>query len=374
MEIMKSALLKVTFPDGKNKEIVVGIEPVEIGRNPESDIVIQRPEVSRRHCTVKYLDDQFFIIDHESANGTFLNAKKITFSPLHEGDVITVGALDDILIEFLPTRASTQIPAIKENGETSQKIFSGEFLRKSVGDSGLGLTSFSDPKDKLSSLHLQKQVKMMFQVSKLLLRSPEYQTLNRDIAKCIFDSFSADRVLLLRGNGKSNSKGNHLINIEQSWIREEEMDGNTFSQTMVNRILTEDVAIYAVKDKNASGSFVRLGITQSLAVPIRGQEKVYGAILCDTYSNLLPFSETDLDSLSVIGNQLGLAWENIDLQQEKMQAERLAAVGQAVASLAHYIKNVLACSQSGAGLVDEAFEAGNMEILGKAWTLVKKFQ
>lgn len=370
---MESALLKITFPDGNKKEVPLSLKPLEIGRNPEAGIVIQIPEISRRHCSFKLVDDQFFVIDHDSANGTFLNKKKITFSPLHDGDEVTFGNIEDVVIRFFNIVPTAQNFPEKGKKESYQKFFSGEALRQSMGDnsSALDLTSFSFGEGS-GSIQLKNQIGVMFQVSKLLLRSPDYISLNKDIAQCILDSFSADRVLLIRGIPFSNGKYGFDFQLESSRTKGNELDSESFSETIVQRVFNEDVAISSSReDSTPSGSFVSLGITQSLAVPIRGQEKVFGVIICDTQNNYQVFSETDLDPLSAIGNQLGLAWENFDLQREKLQSEKLAAVGEAVANLAHYIKNVLACSESGAGLVDEALNAGNMEILGKAWDLVK---
>ena len=42
-----------------------------------------------------------------------------------------------------------------------------------------------------------------------------------------------------------------------------------------------------------------------------------------------------------IGHQAGLAIENTAFYKAKLQAERLAAVGQTIATLSHHIKNIL---------------------------------
>ena len=42
-----------------------------------------------------------------------------------------------------------------------------------------------------------------------------------------------------------------------------------------------------------------------------------------------------------IGHQAGLAIENTLFYNDKIQAERLAAVGQTIATLSHHIKNIL---------------------------------
>ena len=53
-----------------------------------------------------------------------------------------------------------------------------------------------------------------------------------------------------------------------------------------------------------------------------------------------------------IGHQAGLAIENTQLYEAKIQAERLAAVGQTIATLSHHIKNILQGMRGGSYLVD----------------------
>ena len=54
-----------------------------IGRHPESDLSIQDPRISNRHCKIlKKLDEdgnQVIIIEDQSSNGTFLNSTLVRF-------------------------------------------------------------------------------------------------------------------------------------------------------------------------------------------------------------------------------------------------------------------------------------------------------
>ena len=59
------------------------LRPVVIGRamgeDPEFDyIVLDSKTVSRKHAIIEYLDYNLWVIDQGSANGTFLNEKRIT--------------------------------------------------------------------------------------------------------------------------------------------------------------------------------------------------------------------------------------------------------------------------------------------------------
>lgn len=60
------------------------------------------------------------------------------------------------------------------------------------------------------------------------------------------------------------------------------------------------------------------------------------------------------------------------LEQEKLEAERLAAVGQTVAGLAHGIKNVLMGLEGGVYIVRSGMQRGDYDRLLKGWQMVEE--
>jgi len=60
-----------------------------------------------------------------------------------------------------------------------------------------------------------------------------------------------------------------------------------------------------------------------------------------------------------------------ELEKELIQSERLAAVGQTVANLAHYAKNILFGLKGGVYLVDEALKENDTDSLKDGWDLVE---
>ncbi len=60
------------------------------------------------------------------------------------------------------------------------------------------------------------------------------------------------------------------------------------------------------------------------------------------------------------------------LEKELIQRERLAAMGQATAGIAHGVKNILHAMKLGAFMVDKGFEKEKPDLLRKGWNLVGK--
>jgi pSer/pThr/pTyr-binding forkhead associated (FHA) protein len=86
---MATVMLK--FKEAVIKEIPLEKETTTIGRKEDNDIVIDNHAVSGHHAKILREEDDFFIEDLGSLNGTFVNGFKITKAELFKGDSILVG-------------------------------------------------------------------------------------------------------------------------------------------------------------------------------------------------------------------------------------------------------------------------------------------
>src|SRR5437899_3537228 len=85
------------FPIVPDKQIVVG-------RSSDLDMVLVEDMVSRKHARIAMQQDQIWIEDLGSTNGTFVNGEKVKRARLKEGDRILIGT--SILKLVSVTRAS----------------------------------------------------------------------------------------------------------------------------------------------------------------------------------------------------------------------------------------------------------------------------
>src|SRR4051812_28218920 len=80
-----------------------------VGRAVDNDIVVDDPAVSSRHCRVVREGSACYVEDLKSTNGTFLNAKRITLSPLRHDDAIGLGG-DKHSLAFADERPQAAVP------------------------------------------------------------------------------------------------------------------------------------------------------------------------------------------------------------------------------------------------------------------------
>ena len=71
--------------------VVLGPEPITIGRLPESTIVVNDPNASRRHAEIRRSGNDVVVVDLNSTNGTRVNGATIRERVLNDGDQIVIG-------------------------------------------------------------------------------------------------------------------------------------------------------------------------------------------------------------------------------------------------------------------------------------------
>jgi pSer/pThr/pTyr-binding forkhead associated (FHA) protein len=82
----------LAIEDGADLVVVpLAGELTHIGRNPAADVVLDDASVSRRHALITRRGEQIVILDDRSRNGVHVNGKRVSESPLADGDVIACG-------------------------------------------------------------------------------------------------------------------------------------------------------------------------------------------------------------------------------------------------------------------------------------------
>ncbi len=65
-----------------------------VGRARRADFIVDVALVSRVHCRLEANGEKLEVIDLSSTNGTFVNDRRVTRSPLAAGDRLRVGRVE----------------------------------------------------------------------------------------------------------------------------------------------------------------------------------------------------------------------------------------------------------------------------------------
>lgn len=105
----------------------VGGEMV-FGRQADCDVCIPINEISRRHARIRPANGGVLVEDLDSANGTYINGKRIRSGLLHPGEEL---ALDTVRFMLLAPGVEAAVPGAAPSEPTGER--SGNGLRWAIG-------------------------------------------------------------------------------------------------------------------------------------------------------------------------------------------------------------------------------------------------
>ncbi|HEV7223226.1 MAG TPA: FHA domain-containing protein, partial [Pirellulales bacterium] len=360
-------------------------EAVSLGREAGNDIQLHDTEVSRRHAELRRAAKTFALTDLGSSNGTYVNGKRIESHSLANGDEVQMGG-SMMLYTCLGDESAgdladkIDIIARHQPGDRSRIVRSmsqAEGSRILDDDSG-GVTS---PWLARARSNLQVMYRTALAVSHTL----DIDQLLSRIMQLIFEWVEADRgciMLIDAETGKLEPK----VRRNRKGVKSE--DRITISKTILDYVMEHNEGVLtsnAGEDErwNPAASILQLGICEAICAPMQGRYHMVGVIYIDTsispqrviqQQEAAKFTEEHLKLMIAIAHQAALAVEDTRYYSAMVQAERLAAVGQTIATLSHHIKNILQGIRGGSFLIKEGLSQHDEGMVGKGWEFVEKNQ
>lgn len=371
----------------EGKQFELSGSTLGVGRDTGNAVRLHDTEVSRRHAEFRQTEDGYQLVDVGSANGTFVNGQPIQETPLRAGDHIQIG--QSILVYSAGRGAAPGESDLADRISmiTRQDLELSSAIIKTVGETE-GSRILAQPQQ-AGTAWLQTalaNLAVMYEAIQAVSHILDLDQLLEKIMDLIFRSIEADRgCLMLRDPNTGQFEAKAI-----RW-RQEESKGEkiALSRTIMDYVLRERQGVLvadAASDErfNTGQSIVRFGIREAICVPMKGRHETLGVLYLDTHTpplkQLLPgqarerFTEDHLKLAIAIGHQAALAVEDTRYHQAMLQAERLAAIGQAIAALSHHIKNILQGLRSGSEILKMGLTDKSEALLQQGWKIVEKNQ
>jgi len=343
-------------------------EPQLIGRSSEA-MDTSDQTISRRHAELTPDNGKWYIRDLQSSNGTFVNGVRVTTERrlLRPGDQIRTGAS---LFVFGEDAAKPKRDSIR-------------MVRRSEIDINIESTAASNDDSMIMAVPdpgeaAEFQLRVIYELTALIGSITDKQELLERVMDVVFEYFKADRGFILLQDDPDAAVEPVLIR-HRTPIDQKAKDTGPInvSRTIVRYVMKKSVGVLssnAMTDKRFStgDSVQAYGIRSTMCVPIKFKDTLYGVIHLDSKVANYTYTEDQLLLLTAIGVQTGVALSNARLYDNRLKDERLAAVGQTVASLSHSIKNILQGMRGGADVVELGLRKNNMELTRGGWEIVAR--
>ena len=370
------------------REYALG-EVTRIGRAEDNDVQLVSPRASSHHATLRHERGLWILEDNHSTNGTLANGRRISRQVLQNEDAVAIGGLTLVFraapqaglstLFFSHDEATGAAPAAApsstddegEPGALRDSVFRDSDAIRPLASAAIGDAVEEAPS---SSSALARRWRATWEISRAAAATLDLRALMDRVLGALFEIFGAsDRAVILLVDPATQA-------VKSAAVRRRTPDDTeeiTMSRTALQEAMTKRHALLCADTRRdglfaAAQSVVALGIRSMMVAPLIFQDEVFGAIYIDSRQQGGRFTQSDLELLSVAARQVGGCVANARLHDQVLQAERLAAVGETVAGLAHCIKSVLQGVKGGEYLLDKALSDEHLPGVRSGWDMVKR--
>ena len=325
-------------------------EPQLVGRSSEA-LPLGDPTISRRHAELTPDGSKWYLQDLDSANGTFLNGRLIRERiSLRVGDEVGCGAT---LFRLTDQSGASHIT----------------FAHDTSFDTSAESIVVTSPHSLDAA---RNHLRMVHRLSAATAGTFDIKAILQHLVAILVDEFKPDRCIGLLFDDE-----NEIGTIIEATSTEITTNVRPFSEAIIVHTCKEQTSLRIpnvledVRFLHDEG-VVESGVRSVLCAPLIAYGNVLGAILLEITSENRRWSEGEQELLSTACGHGGLALLTAFLAENRMQHERLAAMGETVASISHSVKNMLQGLRSGAGAIDLALKKGNLALAREGWPILAR--
>ncbi|MBP85763.1 MAG: histidine kinase [Planctomycetaceae bacterium] len=360
-------------------------ETVSIGRDNDNVVQLHDCEVSRNHAEVRRAGDGYVLVDLKSSNGCFVNTTQIEEQPLSSGDRVQIGRT---LMIFTGGEEASSIGFASEVDIVGQvSSVAGSRIVKAIShEEGSQLLSQVDASESPWLARARSNLQIMYRTALAVSHTLDIDQLLHRIMDLIFEWVEADRGCIMLVDRQTEALL-PKVSCNRRQRPGQEKERLEISRTILDYVLDQREGVRTSDAKedqrwDAAASIVKMGVREAICVPMQGRYGIVGVIYIDTYTtpgriiqrHTDKFSDEHLKLMIAIAHQAALAVEDTSYYSAMVQAERLAAMGQTIATLSHHVKNILQGIRGGSYLIEEGLKGEDNDIVRKGWAIVDKNQ
>ncbi len=321
--------LLISGPEGSSTSIELGKPTLSLGRSADNDLPYpDDPWLSRYHLSFEKQEDAWFVKDCASRNGTVVNAVSLKEPHrIRSGDRIYAGHLTIEVRETLPESAKPVISFVQQEEE---RITREATIVTSL-DKLLGKSAAADVKvEREATLNTTRVVGALIRAGQELAGHRPLDELFQVILNLSLSAMEAKRGVIM------TLEDGELV------VRASEGVGFSISTAVRDRILRERCSLVISDAQMEDGlrqqrSIVMHRVRSMMGVPLQTGDRVIGLIYVDNGAILRPFSQEDLDLLTVMANVAAIRIEQARLieveQSEKLMELELTQASEIQAML-----------------------------------------
>jgi serine phosphatase RsbU (regulator of sigma subunit) len=294
-----------------------------IGRSSNNDFTIADPLLSRKHFTIIQRNNEYYLKDNDSKNGTYLNGKRIEKEEkLKDRDIIKIG---QTVIHFLSEKE--EVKQIKYKHEEDFDTSSTQmFPIKTLLTDYEKKIKPSPADEEAPLLAWQNQALMTLKDFSLELLSHRHL---QDILENIMD-FVGRNIPVRRGilMLKEDEEGELVPKVTRYFEGEDKKQQIKISRTILNSVLEKKASLLTLDAQfderfNSKESIIAQNIHSAMCLPLWNNKEVIGLIYLDRSLGEKAFNKEELYLMSSLANLAAIKIENTKLFEEALEKKAL---------------------------------------------------
>jgi HD-GYP domain-containing protein (c-di-GMP phosphodiesterase class II) len=307
------ATLSYRDADGADRTLKLGRRIFRIGRFDDNDLVLDNPYISRYHAEIHFDGETYLLRDLDSTSGTFVNGGRVQEQNLADGDYLRLGKARGVEFTFHSTGPETKVDAETDDDDDLHTICviapdDARFINTSMLPAAADLAE--DTVDRLRALY-------EFTSQSLVAHSQE--ELCATLSDYLLKSLKPDRCAILLYSKEKET-------LELAATRTSgNLEDVSPSLGISRRAYSENIGVLSIdatNDERFAGhvSVQFQSIRSVMAAPIGSKSRVWGVCYVDNLSARRAFEEEELEFLTAMSRQTGLALENLFLLDEQRRS------------------------------------------------------
>jgi serine phosphatase RsbU (regulator of sigma subunit) len=292
-----------------------------LGRGPSCQIYIGDLMVSRQHARVTRTNSGYLLEDLGSGNGTFVNEQHVTKHVLAHNDEVRIS---DAIFRFIADEESTEqrwVSMVTVMADNTSLISIDSKPQPQF------VASDTDSEDEpTQAQHLrndlaraQRMLETLYSVTATTSSVLEPKQLFDRILDLLFEVFPhAERGFIMR-----RGEGDQLTPGAIRRRKRGDTGGLVVSQSIINCVIHEGKSVISsgVAHENTLTPYTTR--VPKMCAPLSAQDQTLGILHIEGQARGPEFTQEDLDLLSGLARQAGVALLNASLHQQLMKQQRL---------------------------------------------------
>jgi transcriptional regulator with GAF, ATPase, and Fis domain len=284
---MQSRLLIISgSPTGTVRPLIDG--HLSIGHDESNQLGLSDTAVSRRHCTIQQVGEQFEVVDLDSRNGTFVNGIPIRRKVVEHGDTIRVGKSELVFLLHEGEEASTSQTRLSD-------MTSASSLRT------IGVERPVQPTFGVEVGRMARDLAALFRIGNIINSIRDSELLQGELLRLIFEVIPAEHGAVVLVTDLEDEPQSIC-----TWSRQAGTKPLIdIQRELVHRAIWERSAVFT---SAAAGSSEAQNV---LCVPLVAVERTIGVIYLTSLPPAPPFREDHIHFLDSVSRIAAVTLENI---------------------------------------------------------------